>query len=352
MVWDRYLGYGAAVGATHLTSAVLDLGMGNRELVWSSFGGTWHRVRVRYPRVWSRYGRTPAKLILRAVIAIVVGGVLLRFAPGGLDSLPDIDGSGRQLPDAVTSAVLAVGVLLIVSGLYRLARTLVDLATERTITGEVLWLEVWLSTSNDSDSSTPWLHYLAVDDGTDDRTTAWGLPSEWANRCHDGDTVTIRVRPWTRRVVDITVVGHGQARELVEPPTGDIAAPARPALSADLLTVDEVARALGRPVRAGDSMALGGVLGGAQFLSADRGKPLLLVQALTGTPARWAWRANSRGQALPGIGDGAYASGDRAALRVGETTVVFTLMGEARDRQAYLPWLAAQCAARLAAHHS
>jgi hypothetical protein len=48
-VWDRYLAYGAAVGVTHLSSAVLDLGMGNRRLVWSSYGGTWHRVRVRYP---------------------------------------------------------------------------------------------------------------------------------------------------------------------------------------------------------------------------------------------------------------------------------------------------------------
>ncbi|BCB90769.1 hypothetical protein Psuf_080820 [Phytohabitans suffuscus] len=94
-------------------------------------------------------------------------------------------------------------------------------------------------------------------------------------------------------------------------------------------------------------MALGGFLGGAQYLSADRGRPLLLVQTLAGTPARLAWRANSRGQALPGIGDGAYTSGDRAALRVGDTTVVFTLMGEARDRQPYLPWLAAQCATRL-----
>jgi hypothetical protein len=219
----------------------------------------------------------------------------------------------------------------------------------------VLWVEVWRSESQGEDRpSRPWLHYLAVDDGTDDRTTAWALPSEWSGRCHDGDTVTIRVRPWSRRVVDVTVVGRGRSRDLHEPATGDIAgtatAPAAPRQTdaGDLLTTEEVARALGRPVRAGDSMALGGMLGGAQYLSVDRGKPLLLVQTLGGTPARWAWRANSRGQSLPGIGDGAFAAGERAALRVGETTVVLTLMGEARDRHAYLPWLAAQCAARMA----
>ncbi|BCB90768.1 hypothetical protein Psuf_080810 [Phytohabitans suffuscus] len=178
-VWDRYLGYGAAVGATHLTSAVLDLGMGNRELVWSSYGGTWHRVRVRYPRFWGRYGRTTSKLVVRAVVPTVAGAVLLRFAPGGLDSLPDLDGRGLRVPDLVTNAVLAVGLLLVAAGLYRLVRTLADLATERTVTGEVLWLEVWLSNSgNDNDRPpTPWLHYLAVDDGTDDRTTAWACPA-------------------------------------------------------------------------------------------------------------------------------------------------------------------------------
>jgi len=351
MVWDRYLGYGAAVGATHLTSAVLDLGMGNRELVWSSFGGTWHRVRVRYPRFWTRYGRTSSKLIVRALAAIAAGGVLWWFSLRGRDYLTD---QGISLRDAVTDVVLVAGSLLLMLGLYKLARALVDLATERTVTGEVLWLEVWRSESRGEDSpSVPWLHYLAVDDGTDDRTTAWALPSEWSSRCHDGDMVAIRVRPWSRRVVELTVVGHGRSRELYEPPTGDIAsatpAAPRPVDPGDLLTVEDVARALGRPVRAGDAMALGGMLGGAQFLSADRGKPLLLVQTIGGTPARWAWRANSRGQALPGIGDGAFASGERAALRVGETTVVLTLMGEARDRQAYLPWLAAQCATRMAA---
>jgi hypothetical protein len=67
-VWDRYLSYGDALGVTRICSAVIDLGMGNRKRVWSSFGGTaaargrsgaepevkrpegtWHRVRVRYP---------------------------------------------------------------------------------------------------------------------------------------------------------------------------------------------------------------------------------------------------------------------------------------------------------------
>lgn len=38
-----------------------------------------------------------------------------------------------------------------------------------------------------------------------DRTTAWLLPSIWADRCRDGDVVTVRVRPWSRRVVALAV---------------------------------------------------------------------------------------------------------------------------------------------------
>jgi hypothetical protein len=202
-VWDRYLPYGAAVGATHLASVVLDLGMGDRELVWSSFGGTWHRVRVRYPRVWPRYGRTLPILLLRAAIGIVAGALLLKVA-GGFSHL------GR-----IGDAVVAFAALFLALWVYSLARSLIDLVTERTITGQVLWQEVWRSTAQQKDRPPrPWLNYLAVDDGSSDQTTAWGLPSEWGSRCGDGDTVTIRVRPWSRRVVDLVVTQSGRASQL------------------------------------------------------------------------------------------------------------------------------------------
>ena len=76
-VWDRYLAYGDALGATRVASAVIDLGMGNRKRVWSSFGGTWHRVRVRYPRFWPRYGATAPRLMFKGLGATAVGLLLL-----------------------------------------------------------------------------------------------------------------------------------------------------------------------------------------------------------------------------------------------------------------------------------
>ena len=333
-VWDRYLGYGAAVGATHLASAVLDLDMGNRRLVWSSFGDTWHRVRVRYPRFWPRYGRTLPILLLRATAYLVVGGFLFH-----LFGWPTSDIGG---------VFSLLSLLLLSFGAYTFVRSVLDLALVRTITGEVLWQELWKSTNGtENRPSRPWLHYLAIDDGSSDRTTAWGLPSEFSGLAHDGDTVTIQVRPWSRRIGEVSVVGQGRSRHLVETVSADdtgklalqMMTPA--AAKPELFTLDEIGQLLGVPVTA-TPLPMAGV----QYSPAEGGKPLLLVQSVGGLPGRVAWRANSRGQELPGIGDGAFVSGERAALRRGDTTVVLTLMGAGRDRQAYLPWLLSQTAAR------
>jgi predicted membrane protein DUF2207 len=336
-VWDRYLGYGAAVGATRLASAVLDLEMGNRRLVWSSFGGTWHRVRVRYPQFWPRYGRPLPHLLLRGGAYTLAGGLVVKLI-----------GRGDRLA--------IPGILLLILGAYVLVRAVLDLATTRTVTGEVLWQETWKSTGGSDDTpATPWLDYLAIDDGTGDRTTAWGLPSEWGGSCHDGDTVTIAVRPWSRRIGELTQVGQGRSRQLIETVTaddtgslalqmlqpGNAAAPSAPVFrAADLFTVDEVSRVVGRPVLA-EPMVMG-----LQFRAAEGGKALLLVQTVSGLPGRVAWRANSRGEQLPGFPGGACVNGDRAAFRQGDTTVVLTLLGDGRQGRAHLPWLLGQAGAR------
>jgi hypothetical protein len=71
----------------------------------------------------------------------------------------------------------------------------------------VLWKEVWRSSSGGQDSpSVPWLYYLAIDDGTGDRTRAWGLPVPIGSDCEPGDTVRIRVRRWSRRIFEMSLV--------------------------------------------------------------------------------------------------------------------------------------------------
>ncbi|HEX5203577.1 MAG TPA: hypothetical protein VFW27_26930 [Actinoplanes sp.] len=317
-VWDRYLAYGAAVGVTRLASAVLDLEMGDKRLVWSSFGGAWHRVRVRYPRFWPRYGRPLPHLLLRAAAYLLAGGLILRLF-GALDYFA------------------APAVLLLALGAYVLIRSLLDLAFTREITGEVLWRESWKSKKQSDDSYVTWLFHLAVDDGSGDRTTAWGLPAAVGSGVRDGDTVTITVRPWSRRIVKIVTVGHGRSREIVdtvtEEETGSLSLTMMPAVATPLFSDETVAQVVGRAVVSAPLPL------GLQYNAADTGKPMVLVQSLSGLPGKVAWRANQRGAEVPG---GAFVAGDRAAFRRGETTYVVTLMGEGRAGRPHLPWLVAQ----------
>ncbi|MDG4759467.1 DUF2207 domain-containing protein [Micromonospora sp. WMMD710] len=74
-----------------------------------------------------------------------------------------------------------------------------------TVTGEVLWHEVWQRQPSDDGPGRPINHYLVIDDGHADRLRAWILPHKIADECRLGDIVTARVRPWSRRVLGVTV---------------------------------------------------------------------------------------------------------------------------------------------------
>src|SRR5262245_16469099 len=112
VVWDRSLGYGAALGTTRVASAVIDMGMGNRRRVWSSFGGTWHRVRVSYPRFWPHYGHPWGKLVFRGLLAGVIGTFLVRFWKGVLSSLSTVDFVHGSVYDRVIGIIAPLGYAL------------------------------------------------------------------------------------------------------------------------------------------------------------------------------------------------------------------------------------------------
>ncbi|TML23901.1 MAG: DUF2207 domain-containing protein [Actinobacteria bacterium] len=366
-VWDRYLSYGAALGTTRVSSAVIDLGMGNRKRVWSSFGGTWHRVRVHYPRFWPRYGRTAPRLILRGTVFAALGFLLLYYWARGVAAVVQ-DPSVSRTPVAhvagtVTSVGFLLGLVLFLYGAYVLARTVIDLATPVTVTGQVLWRQVWRQTAGGENSPPrPWLHYLAVDDGTDDRTTAWAIPSTQVNQCRDGDTVTLTARRWTRRVLTVRVVEPGSARrvQVADPDEQNtealvavamgLPAPGQraPGIPAALVTADEVSRALGAPVTVQERGGMGPVaVGVSQFHTPD-GQVAAVLMVLRGLAAKAAMRAR-RGQPLPGIGDEAYTGPGWAVARRGDTVVGLTLQGRgqaADPRSVY--WLLSTAVARLA----
>ncbi|MEV4617309.1 hypothetical protein AB0J74_01175 [Asanoa sp. NPDC049573] len=367
MVWDRYLGYGAAVHVAHAATAALDLGMGSKYLVWSSYGGSWRRVKVRYPRFFDRYGQATGTLVKGGVWRLALGFGLALVSRTLPDAVPDKVGAlnsswaGEDIstftsPTRLGAALLAT--LLIVWGLYRIIRAAVDHYTPVEITGEVLWVSVWKTASQGEDRpSIPWLHHLAVDDGTTDRTVAWGLPSEWSSRSSPGDLVRISVRRWTRRVTEIKVLREGGGHALhrgfdTEDNTENLVAEAlgegrkapvalRTQVATAVLTADEVARAVGAPIQVRDIGPINGL-----YETLD-GKPVAMIQMQRGPMAKLWWAAAKRGTPLPGLGDEAYLSESGAAIRRGDAVVILVLHRSGRAAAPHLPWLMGQVATRL-----
>jgi hypothetical protein len=278
--------------------------------------------------------------------------------------------------------------VLLIYGAYLTVRSIVDLAAPANLTGQVLWKQVWRSNpGGENRPPVPWLHYLAVDDGSRDRTTAWGLPSGWAGGVADGDTVRMTARRWSRRVTELTVVAQGTGRRwqdagstnheaLVlkamnrpEPRSGGgdpFDAPAAPAAAAsglagllgraiqapavpvaNLLTEQEVGSALGLAVTA--HPLNNQTVQSLQFRDSN-GRPALNLMAVGGLAAQMAVRTYRRGQPLPGIGDEAFA-GDRWAVgRHGDTVVTIALSGAGRNAEARnVHWLLATAVGRLTA---
>ncbi len=78
-IWGRALAYGVALGVNRASTAALPIGPDDPDHAWSREGGTWRRVRVRYPRRFGA-GQAPrtvflnglGRLVLWLVAAVIV----------------------------------------------------------------------------------------------------------------------------------------------------------------------------------------------------------------------------------------------------------------------------------------
>jgi len=372
-VWDRYLSYGAALGTTRTASAVIDLGLGDRRRPWSSYGGMWRRVRVRYPRFWPHYGQTVPMLILQAVLAGGAGYFLVSwwrsFVGDVASSLPD---ALDRATDPVALIGFVLGLALLGYSVYAIVRTVLDLAAPVTLTGQVLWVDVCKTKPGGEDSPPrPVLYYLAVDDGTRDRTTAWALPAELSGRCSPGDTVTITVRRWSRRVSTVTVDQPGSwdrvddSKSVRPTPAGPTPAqpvpasamPAQPVpaglagggnIATRLLSVEEVSRVVGVPVTV---VAVPGAAALAVFGDPD-GKPVLTLQVISSFMIRMArflvgGQRSGSTQSVPGVGTEAWVDGDRAFARLPDGTMVVMGLIDRPAAREHLPELLATAVSRI-----
>ncbi|WP_326668454.1 MULTISPECIES: DUF2207 family protein [unclassified Streptomyces] len=247
-VWDRYLAYGTALGVTSLSSRLLGFDSGDRRRVWSSYGGTWRPVRIRYPRLRPGFGASTKRLlylaaglgvfaacvavyaVLRqpdwsvvvdaqhgdslrrpglvlsigwvgsALLGLVVAGTFNRWTllvaflammPGNFASGSHgwfVDAAAHEGPLPVEFAAIAVFGAL---AAYFLVLACLERREAGTITGEVLRMEPRKGREA--------ARFLVLDEGDTDLTTAWALPAA-SQGIATGAQVRLRVSPATRTI--------------------------------------------------------------------------------------------------------------------------------------------------------
>jgi hypothetical protein len=78
-IWDRYLAFAAGFGIARKTVGALPLGARDERRAWSTYGGVWHEVRLRYIAATERRVRHPKRSVHIALRRIAACAVL---APG------------------------------------------------------------------------------------------------------------------------------------------------------------------------------------------------------------------------------------------------------------------------------
>lgn len=224
-IWDRLLAYGVALGAAPVTTNALPFGAEDPYRAWSHVGGTWHEVRIEYPRRFG-YGKGPV---------LVLSGGLVRLAFGlvmGVQVLPAVvralwDAVNKDLGSGFTGkeqaflvgfevlfGLVGLGLVgLVATALVRMGRAVRDLGRAVTLEGQV----VRLRTGSTDDKTRG--GYVAVDDGTDESIRAWRLPGARSGLggstspahplpvLHRGTRVRVRVHAHVRHIVDVQDLG-------------------------------------------------------------------------------------------------------------------------------------------------
>jgi hypothetical protein len=286
-IWDRYLAYAVALGVAATTERSIPLGAESDTEAWSSLGGRWRVVRIRYPRrVPPGWGRAPWKNILAGLFSAAIAGTIGWFLlPAMYDAQSDLLKNataqdhrialGVSIGLAVIAFAIAVAML---RGVWMFVLGASDLGRGRTIEGRVLRVR------NRNQRT-----YVAVDDGTDDHVAAWVTTAA----ARQGVDVRITVATHVGYVRHIDVVG-AQATAPSETPLADLfSGPA--AASATPLTLDpawvssligvDVHREAGTLLQGPDGLAIGGVTlttGAAAAFGVINKMPFVRHQAVDG----------------------------------------------------------------------
>jgi hypothetical protein len=194
-VWDRFLGYGAALGVAAGAVRALPLGSESDTEAWSSVGGRWRIVRVHYPwRIPPGWGRHPLEVALRGLVTLAFPVLAVFVAwPEIRDNRADLVATGtdhaRPWVDRLISigevAGLIIAVLVALWALWMLLPGLADLFDRVPHHGRAIRVRTKQKRGL----------YVALDDGTSNDIRAWRV-TRFAN-VDQGDTIDVVV---TRRV--------------------------------------------------------------------------------------------------------------------------------------------------------
>jgi Predicted membrane protein (DUF2207) C-terminal domain len=183
-LWERLLAYGAALGVAPSAIRPIPMGAEPENRAWSTYGGRWHQVDVRY-RHGPQWGQHPGWALLSR-LAFTAFGVFFLWIVGPLlvDALDDADG----VAELILMAAIAVPIAVAGFGGYLALRAAADLFRSEEVTGEIVRLRV---TQSDDDPT----HYVAVDDGSSKEVRAWSVRPEIYAGLEQGQVVTARVTP-------------------------------------------------------------------------------------------------------------------------------------------------------------
>lgn len=165
---------------------------------WSSYGGRWRKVRVRYydlPFPFNR-GESPRHALLRGLATGGIGTFILYFVTRVARDAGDVDIDGRAWLIAI--AVLAVPAAMALAGAIQVARAAVDFWSTTEVTGQIVRLR------KRGGEESGWSYHVAIDDGRASTIRAWTVSPELYDRLEQGQVVTARVTPNLKYVRSIT----------------------------------------------------------------------------------------------------------------------------------------------------
>jgi hypothetical protein len=187
-VRDRYLAYGAALGAAAAAVRAMPMGAESDRRAWTNYGGPWRQVTVSYPKHWPpAWGDSPRQDAGGALRWGAFGLFLLWLSSQLTSHLsfgPNTDALTRDLSIAIvlveiaSVGMVAIGLGLLIGAFLALFRT------------EVKGEAIRVRTPNEGGGC-----YLAVYTGVGNHVRAWVVRAELCSSLVEYQVVTVSVSP-------------------------------------------------------------------------------------------------------------------------------------------------------------